>query len=238
MQGAMTQQEARERMAIMQASSQPQAFPEQGVPQQLQPGFPAGGMPGGTPQQQLTSLPQRPPASINNPMLQRVIQGQDPSQARQFSMLLAQGHQQQQQQQQNTSGFASRAGQSLNPPGVALPQGQASLQQSFVQPSPSVTPANVQSSSTPSSSQAPPPGGQQVPFPGNFTDLSLPQLRVLHAQLYRYVIEGEKSLQASNTTGGESDIQRQQLRAKIELYKQRTLALQEIMKTRAKYVLL
>jgi hypothetical protein len=36
--------------------------------------------------------------------------------------------------------------------------------------------------------------------------------------MMRFVIEGEKDLQASVTTCGESDIQRQQLRAKLELY--------------------
>jgi len=214
----------------MVQASQAQAFPDQGVPQQLQPGFPAG-VPGGNAQQQLASLPQRPQAAINNQMLQRVFQGQDPSQARQFGMLLAQG-QQQPQQQQNGSGFASRPGQNFNPP-VGLPQGQASLQQSFVQPSPSVPHANVQSSSTPSASQAPPSAGQQA---GNFADLSLQQLRHLHGQMMRFVIEGEKNLQASSATGGEGDIQRQQLRAKLELYKQRLIVLQEIVnaKTRAR----
>jgi hypothetical protein len=216
----------------MVQASQAQAFPDQGVPQQLQPGFPAG-VPGGSAQQQLASLPQRPQAAINNQMLQRVFQGQDPSQAR-FGMLLAQG--QQQPQQQNGSGFASRPGQNFNSPGVGLPQGQASLQQSFVQPSPSVPHASIQSSSTPSASQAPPSAGQQVPLPGNFADLSLQQLRGLHGQMMRFVIEGEKNLQASSATGGEGDVQRQQLRAKLDLYKQRLIVLQEIVnaKTRAR----
>jgi hypothetical protein len=214
----------------MVQASQAQAFPDQGVPQQLQPGFPAG-VPGGNAQQQLASIPQRPQAAINNQMLQRVFQGQDPSQARQFGMLLAQG--QQQQQQQNGSGFASRPGQNFNSPGVGLPQGQASLQQNFVQPSPSVPHANIQSSSTPSTSQAPPPAGQQA---GNFADLSLQQLRHLHGQMMRFVIEGEKNFQASSATGGEGDIQRQQFRTKLELYKQRLVVLQEIVnaKTRAR----
>ena len=230
----MTLQQARDRLAMAQA--QAQAFPDQGVPQQLQPGFPAG-VPGGNAQQQLASLPQRPQAAVNNQMLQRVFQGQDPSQARQFGMILTQGQQQpqqqQQQQQQNGSGFVSRPGQSFNPPGVGLPQGQASLQQSFVQPSPSVSHANVQSSSTPSASQAPPSAGQQA---GNFSDLSLQQLRHLHGQMMRFVIEGEKNLQASSATGGEGDIQRQQHRTKLEVYKQRLLVLQEIVsaKTRAR----
>ena len=232
MQGAMTPQQAQERFAMIQAAH-PHAFPEQGVPQQLPPGF-SGGPPGGTPQQQLAALSQR---SINNQMFQRVIQSQsqDPTLARQFNMHLAQGQQPQQQQPQNGSGFNPRAGQNPNTPGMGLPQGQAPLQPSFVQASPSVPPANVQSSSTPSTSQVPPPG-QQGPAPStNFADLPLPQLRTIYAQMIHTWMEGEKSLQASGTSGGEGDIQRrQQLRLKLDTYKQRVLALQEFINNKAR----
>jgi hypothetical protein len=53
--------------------------------------------------------------------------------------------------------------------------------------------------------------------------------------MMRIVMEGERSFQASSTSGGESDIQRQQLRAKLDLYKQRLHMLQEFIgvKTRA-----
>jgi hypothetical protein len=50
-QGNMTQQQALDRLAMMQASAQ--SFQEQSVPQQLPPGFNAGAMPSGTPQQQI-----------------------------------------------------------------------------------------------------------------------------------------------------------------------------------------
>src|SRR5712672_1231533 len=109
----------------------------------------------------LPPLAQVPNNNQVNPF-QQVIQAQDPSHAR--SMLLAQN-----QQQQNSSGFASLAGQSVGPAGMGLPQGPRSPQQHFVQPSPSVSQANVQSS-------APSTVGQQVPGPpGNLADVPLPQ---------------------------------------------------------------
>ena len=237
-QGLITPQQARERFAMLQ-STHPHAFAEQAIPQQLPPGF-SGGPPAGNPQQQLAALSQRSLAPVNNQMFQRVIQSQDPSLARQFNMHSAQAQQPQQQQQQNGSGFNPRAGQSLNTPGMGLPQGQASLQPSFVQPSPSVPPANVQRSLTPSTSQAPPPG-QQVPAPStNFTDLPLPQLRVIYAQMVHTWMEGEKNFQASNASGGEGDLQRRQQRHKLDAYKQRVQALQEFInnKARARWVIL
>jgi hypothetical protein len=205
----MTQQQALERLSMMQASAHP--FQEQSVPQQLPPGFSAGAMPSGTTQQQMATLSQR------------AIQSQDPSQARQFSMLLPQG-----QQQQNGTGLASsRMGQSLNPPGIGLPQGAGSLQQNFIHPSPSVPHANAQTPSAPSASQPPPPGVQQVPSTsGNLASMPLPQLRALASQLLRIVMEGEKNLQATSGSG-EGDIQRQ-LRAKVENNKRYLLALQEV----------
>jgi hypothetical protein len=226
-QGNMTQQQALDRLAMMQASAH--SLQEQGVPQQLPPGFNASAMPSGTTQQQIAALSQRAQVSANNQMntLQRAIQAQDPSHARQFNMLLP-GQQQQQQQQQNGSGIASRMGQNLNPSGMGLPQGPGSLQQNFIQPSPSVPHANPQPSSTPSASQIPQPGAQQVTGPpGNLADVPLAQLRALSTQLVHVVMEGEKNLQATSSSG-EGDIQRQQLRAKIELTKQRLRSLHEV----------
>jgi hypothetical protein len=207
-QGAMTQQQAREHLAMIQAST-PHLFPGQGVPQLPPPGFPAGGMLSGTPVQQLATLPQleRPQSAIND-QISPFSQAQDPSHARQFSMLPAQY----QQQQQNDSGLTCRVGQCLNPLGMGL-----------------------QSPLTPSASQPPPPNGQQVPIPcANFADLPLHQLRMIYAQIMRSVIEGEKNFQASSTSGGEGDIQRQQFRAKLDAYKQRLLQLQEIINAKAR----
>jgi hypothetical protein len=48
-------------------------------------------------------------------------------------------------------------------------------------------------------------------------------------------MEGEKGLQASSTSGGQGDIQRQQqLRLKLDTYKQRALALQELINMKAR----
>jgi hypothetical protein len=224
-QGNMTQQQALERLAMMQASSGHSFQQEQRVPQQLPPGFNTGGVPSGTTQQQIAALSQRAQVSATNQInpLQRVMQPQDPSHARQFNMLLPG------QQQQNGSGIASRLGQNLNPSGMGLSQGPGSLQQNFIQPSPSVPHANPQSSSTPSAFQPPQPGTQQVSGPsGNLADVSLPQLRALYTQLGHVVTEGEKNLQAMSSSG-EADAQRQQLRTKVELNKQRIRALQEVM---------
>ena len=166
-----------------------------------------------------------------NSPLQLVVQLQDPSQARQFSLLLPQG-----QQQHNGPGFTSCMSQNLNHFGMGHPQGQASLQRSFVQNPLSVPPADIRFSSTTSTSQAHPLPGQQVPTPSaNFTDLSLPQLRSIYAQMVRTWMEGEKGLQASSTSDGEGDIQRQQqLRLKLDTYKHRVIAVQELINTKAR----
>jgi hypothetical protein len=204
----MTQQQALNRLAMMQASSA-HSFQEQRAPQQLPPGFNTGGVPSGI-AQQIAALSQR------------VMQPQDPSHARQFNMLLPG------QQQQNGSGIASRMGQNFNPSGMGLPQGPGSPQQNFIQPSPSVPHANPQSSSTPSTFQPPQQGTQQVSGPpGNLADVPLPQLRALYTQLGHIVTEGEKNLQAMSSSG-EGDIQRLQLRTKVALNKQRMRALQEV----------
>ena len=226
----MTQQQALDRLAMIQASAHP--FQEQSVPQQLPPGFNAGAMPTGATQQQIAALSQRPQVSANNQIntLPRVIQAQDPSHARQFNMIPPG-----QQRQQSGSGIASSMSQYLNSSGMGLWQGPDSLQQDFIRPSPSVPHANPQPS-TPSASQIPQPGTQQVSGPpGNLADVPLPQLRALSTQIQHVVVEGEKNLQAISSSG-EGDSQRQQIRAKIELNKQRLRALHEVitMKMRAR----
>lgn len=172
-QGLMTRDQAQERLNMLRASPA-HAFQEQNAPQQIPSGFTAGGMAGSSAQQQMAALSQRPQAPASNPMntLQRVIQAQtqDNLHARQLNMLVAQG-------QQPQNGFASRVGQNLHPPGMGLPQGQGSLQQNFIQPSPSVPPANIQSSTAPSASQPTPMGGPQIPsLHKNILEMPVPQL--------------------------------------------------------------
>ena len=102
-------------------------------------------------------------------------------------------------------------------------------------PSNTVPPGDVQSSSTPSTSQVPPPPGQQGRAPTTIADLPLPQLRTIYAQMTHIWMDGEKTFQASGTSGGEGDIQRrQQLRLKLDTYKQRVLALQEFINNKAR----
>ena len=222
MQGNMTEQQARERLATMQASS------AQSVPQQLPSGFNAGRMQSGTTQQQIATLLQRAQASTNNQInpLQHAIQAQDSSHARQFGIPLPQG-----QQQQKDSGLA-RIGQNLNP-GMGLLQGPGSLQQNLIQPSLSVPHMTAQSSSAPLASQPPPPGVQQVSGPSNLASMTLQQHHELSTHLQRIVIEGEKHLQTPSSSGG-SDAQRQQLRTNIENNKQFINILQEVMNSRTR----
>jgi hypothetical protein len=228
-QGNLTQQQALDRISMLQASA---GHPYQGqnVPQQLPPGFNAG-MPANAIQQQMSmaTLSQPDRDSTNNQINppQRIIQAQGPSYGHQFNMLVPQG-----QQQQNGSGLASRMGQNLNPPGIGLPQEPASPQPNFIQSSPSIPHANAQIPSAPSASQPPP---QQVfGTSDSLTNMPLPQLRALYTQLLRIVMVGEKNLQTASGSG-ESDTQRQ-LRAKIDNNKRYLLALQELIiaKTRAR----
>jgi hypothetical protein len=222
-QGNMTQQQALERLAMMQASSAPHQ--EQSAPQQLPPGFNASGMQSGTAQQQITALPQRPQVSTSNQVnLQRAMQ--DPSLARQFNMLLPHG-----QQQQNGSSLTPRIGQNLNPPGMSLPQGLGSHQQNFIQPSPSLAHANPQPSSAPSASQ-PQLGAQQGSGPANLATMSLPQLRSLSTQLLQFVMESEKNLPAAGSSG-ESDVHRQ-LRVKVENNKRYFRMMQDLINARTR----
>jgi hypothetical protein len=216
----MTREQAQERLALIRSTAH--AFQEQNVPQQIPSGFPAGGMAGGSTQQQMAALSQRPQAPASNSMstLQRV---QDSIHARQLNMMVAQG-------QQPQNGFAARVGQNLHPPGMGLPQGQGSLQQNFIQPSPSVTPANLQPSTAPSTSQPTPLGGPQIQsFRQNFVDMPLQQLSVFYTQLLRNVEEGERNLNAAGSTGGESDMQqRQALRTRLDSQKQLLINIREL----------
>ncbi len=223
-QGLMTREQAQERLNMLRTSAA-HGFQEQNVPQQIPSGFTTGGMAGGSAQQQMAALSQRSQAPASNPMnpFQRVMQAQQDSlHARQLNMLVAQG-----QQQQNN--FASRVGQNHHPPGIGLPQGQGSLQQNFIQPSPSVPPANLQSSAAPSASQSTP---QSVPqmhgLHKNFVEMPVPQLTNFYAQLMRAVEEGEKSFNAAGSTGGESDMQRQALRAKLDSQKQLLINIRDL----------
>ncbi|KAF8274795.1 hypothetical protein EI94DRAFT_1713078, partial [Lactarius quietus] len=204
----MTREQAQERLNMLRTSAA-HAFQEQNVPQQIPSGFTAGGMAGGSTPQQMAALSQRPQAPASNPMnnLQRVMQGQDSLQAR--HMLVAQG-------QQPQNGFASRVGQNLHPPGMGLAQGQGSLQQNFIQPSPSAPSANLQSSTAPTSQPTPPGGPQIQVFPNNFFEMPLQQLSSIYALLLRNVEEGEINLNAAGSTGAESDMQRQTLRARLD----------------------
>ena len=217
-QGNMTQQQALERFAMMQASSAPHQ--EQSAPQ----GFNASGMPSGTAQQQIAAMPQRPQVSTSNQVnLQRAM---DPSLARQFNMLLPHG-----QQQQNGSSLTPRIGQNLNPSGMSLPQGLGSHQQNFIQPSPSLAHANPQPSSAPSASQ-PQLGAQQGSGPANLATMSLPQLRSLSTQLLQFVMESEKNLPVAGSSG-ENDVHRQ-LRAKVENNKRYFRMMQELIAARTR----
>ena len=214
----MTREQAQERLAErvnLLRTSAAHAFQEQNVPQQIPAGFTTGGMPGGSAQQQMAALSQRPQAPDSNPMnsLQRAMQAQDSIHARQLNMMVAQG-----QQQQNN--FASRVGQNLHPPGMGLPQGQGSLQQNFIQPSPSVPPANIQSSVAPSASQPTPLGGTQIQgLHKNFIEMPLQQLSGFYGQLMRSVEEGEKNFAAA-AASGDSEPQRQ---ARVRLDNQKQL---------------
>jgi len=133
----------------------------------------------------------------------------------------------QQQQQQNA--FAYRVGQNLHLPGMGLPQGQGPLQQSLIQPSSFVPPANLQSSAVPSASHPTPLGGPQIHgLHKNFVEMPVPQLTNFYAQLMRAVEVGENNLNAAGNTGGESDMQRQTLRAKLNNQKQLLINIRDL----------
>jgi len=199
--GVIIPQQARERFARSQATFQGQG---QIAPQQLPSGLPVGGIPGGTSLQQISTFSQR--HSVPNDNQVNTLQERDPSYARQ-------------------AGFA---GQIFNSHGMVLPQGQGSFQQNFVQHSPPVLPASVRSEFSSSAPQATLPGLQQALGPEYFASISLPQLRYYHISLKRDVEEGENKLQIANATGpGDDDNIVRQLRAKLDVHKQRVLILQE-----------
>jgi hypothetical protein len=227
-QGRMTPDQARERFALMQASTTP--FQEQSIPQHMLPTFPTGGMAGGSAQQQVAALSQHAQGPTNNQMnpLQRVIQAQDPMNTRPLNMLLAQS-----QQQQNGPSFTSRVGQNLHPSGMGFPQGQGSLQQNLVQPTASVPSVNLPSSSAPSS-HASPQGGQQMHGFGNIADAPVSQLVHLFNQLMHSVTEGEKKFLAASNSVGEADPQRQAIRAKLDSQKQFILRIRDIINAKTR----
>jgi hypothetical protein len=209
-QGNMTHKQALDRLAMMQASAH--SFQEQSAPQQLPPGFNVGGVPSGNAHQQMGAFSQHAQVSINDRM-DILRQTQDHSHLRQFNMDICQGP-----QLQNDSGLTPRTPSNQNPLRMDPPQdsqGPGSMQEIFP---PASYYANVPSSSAPSASQLPP----------RLFDVPLPQLRALSTQLLHVVVEGEKSLQATSSSWGEGDIQRQQLRAKVELNKKRLRALHEV----------
>ncbi|KAH9029865.1 hypothetical protein EDB85DRAFT_1891902 [Lactarius pseudohatsudake] len=118
--------------------------------------------------------------------------------------------QQQQQQQQQQNAFAY-------PPGMGLP-GQGPPPQSYVQPHHFAPPAFHQPSAAPSASQPTPLGGPQFRgLPRIFVEMPVPQLSNVYNQLVRTVEDGEKTLHAA---GGESDMQHQALRARLDNQKQ------------------
>jgi hypothetical protein len=86
-----------------------------------------------------------------------------------------------------------------------------------------------------STGQYPNPSGMGLPHgrgpSSSLATMPLPQLHALSAQLLHVVVEGEKNLQATSSSG-EGDIQRQQLQGKIELNKQRLRALREVISIR------
>ncbi|KAI9512946.1 hypothetical protein F5148DRAFT_559685 [Russula earlei] len=202
----MTPQQAQERFSMMRVSD----FQEQITPQQMSPRFPASTMSNGTTQQQMVAFSQRAQVSTNNQMnsLQR------------------------NQQQQNSSGFGTCVGQNVGPSEMEFDRGPESLPQNFVQASPSVSPAGLQSSFPSSTSQVISAGEQQVPEPSDvFADMPIPQLRYMHFSIKRDVEEGENKLQTAVNSGRDDKLQRR-LRAKLDVNKQRLLALQEYIDTK------
>ncbi|KAI9434182.1 hypothetical protein H4582DRAFT_1981117 [Lactarius indigo] len=122
-----------------------------------------------------------------------------------------QQRQQQQQQQYNASAY---------PPGMGLPQGQEPPQQRYIQPYPPAPPAFLQPSTAPSASQPTPLSAPQFrSLPRIFVEMPVLQLSNVYSQLVRNVEDGEKNLNAAGT-GGESDMHRQALRARLDSQRQ------------------
>jgi hypothetical protein len=217
MQRNLMQRRALERVAMTPASLAP-SFQVQTIPQQLSLASISGGMPTGTTQQQTATLLQRAQLSTNSQI--------DPSQPITQTQDLSQG-----QQQQNDSGLGSRMVQNFDSPGMGLPQGPGSLQQNFIQPSPSLHHADPQPSSAPLASQ-PQPGAQQGSGPANLATMSLPQLRSQSTLLLQFVMESEKNLPAAGSSG-ESDVHRQ-LRVKVENNKRYIRMMQDLINARTR----
>jgi hypothetical protein len=217
-QGNMTHKQALDRLAMIQASAH--SFQEQSVPQQLPSDFNAGGVSSSNTHRQMDTLSQHAQVSTNDQMNlpSRAIQTQDSSHLPQFNMQICQDP-----QLQNDSGLTFRMPSNpnlLRMDPLQDSQGPGLMQENF----PPVPYPNVPSSSAPSASQPP---------PAHLSDVPVPQLRALSTQILHVVMEEERYLQATSISG-EDDIQRQQLRARVKLNKQRLRALQEVinMKTR------
>ena len=117
---------------------------------------------------------------------------------------------------------------------MGLPQGQGSLQQNFIQPSPSTPPVNLQPSLACSTLQPNPLYGlQQMQAHKNFIEMQLLQLTSIYGQLARMVEEGERNLNAAGNTSGESDMQQQQaLGAQLDGQKQLLIHIQDLINQR------
>ncbi|KAI0261553.1 hypothetical protein BC834DRAFT_940755 [Gloeopeniophorella convolvens] len=234
-QGLMTPDQARQRFQQAQANHA-RSFQDQNVTQPMQAGLPAGSMPANAAQQQIAALAaQRAQAAGNNQLhtmnpLQRAIQSQDPSHARQLNMIMAHN-----QQPPNGSTFASRVGQNLHPPGMGLPPGQqAPLSQGFVQPSPSVSAAALQTSPTPQTAQNSILGMQQIlNNPQGLAQAQPAQLMSIYNQLMRSISDGEKLLTTAAAPTGDADAQRRNLfRVKLDGQRQFALRLQNLIKSK------
>ncbi|KAH9057859.1 hypothetical protein EDB87DRAFT_975753 [Lactarius vividus] len=221
MRNLMTHEKAQEHASVFQTSTS-YAFQGLNIPQQISSGLATGGMAGGYTRQQMAALSWRERAPASNPRnsLQRGMQAQQDSRyARQLNTA-AQG------QQQN--GSASRVGQNRHSHEMGLPRGQVSLQQNFIQPSPSVHSANIQSSVAPPASQPTPLGGAQVHgHHKNFAEMPVPQLSNVYDQLTRAVKDGEKNLNAAGA-GRRNDMRRRALRARLDSQKQLLINIRDL----------
>ena len=84
-----------------------------------------------------------------------------------------------------------------------------------------------QSSSTSSASQSTQLAGPQG-IHKNFVEMPVQQLSGIYGQLMRSVEEGERNLNATASTGGETDMQRQALRARLDGQKQLLINIRDL----------
>ncbi|KAH9178380.1 hypothetical protein EDB89DRAFT_1170960 [Lactarius sanguifluus] len=113
-----------------------------------------------------------------------------------------------------------------------LPGGQVSLQQNFIQLSPSLRPVNLQSSVAPSASQPTPLGGAQVHgHHKHFVEMPVPYLSNAYDQLTRAVERGEKNLNAAGASC-RNDMQRQALRARLDSQKELLINIRDLIKSK------